>query len=447
MAKLTKLTAVALTATLLIPTVSASAESVKDLQSKQVKLNDKKTKINKNIAAQNKKIAANEKALNKQAMQVTKLNKKIDIADDKIQITQDKIEATRHEIAELKKSIAALQKKIDERNEIIKNRARAMQEGDGKISYIDVFLGSSSFSDFIDRASAVNTIVEADEAIINEQKADKEKVEQQKAQVNDKLDGQKTRKTELVALKNSLNAQKQTKKTLIKKMELKQVKLSKQRKKLKEDYNEVLVVSSRVQKKIANEQAKAIAKAKRIAEEKAARAAAKAARAAASSAANASSVSSVASSGSLNSASASTPVKATSGTWIKPAAGRFTSGFAGRDIGAGAEYHYGIDIANSVGTPIVASADGVVFKTGPLSTYGNVVMITHNIKGKTYTSLYAHMSRVGSSAGQSVKQGQVIGYMGSTGRSTGPHVHFEIHTGSWVNQATGAVNPMQFLSQ
>lgn len=89
---------------------------------------------------------------------------------------------------------------------------------------------------------------------------------------------------------------------------------------------------------------------------------------------------------------------------MKPAQGRFTSGFAGRDIGAGAEYHYGIDIANSEGTPIVAAADGVVFRASPLSTYGNVVMITHNINGQTYTSLYAHMSRFGTSVGKTVKK-------------------------------------------
>ncbi|HZG11749.1 MAG TPA: peptidoglycan DD-metalloendopeptidase family protein [Kurthia gibsonii] len=431
-----KVIAAALATTLLVPTMSASAESVSDLKKEKNALDQKKSKISKELQAKKEKIAKAQAEIEKSAKEVSKITVKIQETDNKIEGVEQKIAQTKYEIEKLQKSIEALQKKIDERNEILKERARAMQETGGQVGYIDVLLGSNSFSDFIDRVSAVNEIVNADERIVEEQKADQAKVEEQQNQVKEKLAEQEDRKKELEELKANLKKQQDKKKSALAQMERKQAKLNKERNGLENHYSEVASVSSKVQKKIEAEQRKAAEKARKMAEA----AAAKKASAAISTTSNSSS------SNSSSSASVGSVPTASSGTWMKPAQGRFTSGFAGRDIGAGAEYHYGIDIANSEGTPIVAAADGVVFRASPLSTYGNVVMITHNINGQTYTSLYAHMSRFGTSVGKTVKKGEVIGYIGSTGRSTGPHVHFEIHIGSWVNQATGAVNPLQYIS-
>lgn len=86
--------------------------------------------------------------------------------------------------------------------------------------------------------------------------------------------------------------------------------------------------------------------------------------------------------------------------------------------------HKGVDYAAPTGTPIHATGDGKIAKSGRENGYGNVVMIQH---GKTYTTVYGHMSRIakGMQAGASVKQGQVIGYVGMTGLATGPHLHYE----------------------
>ncbi|GEK32409.1 peptidase [Kurthia zopfii] len=428
--------AASLTAALLVPSMSANAESISDLKQEKKQVEKKKAAISNKISAKKEKIADAQNSIEKSAKQVSKLNGKIDEADDKIKGVQAQIVKTKDEITELQKSIEKLQKKIDERGEILKERARAMQETGGQVGYLDVLLGANSFSDFIDRASAVNEIVNADEGIIEDQKRDQQKVKDQQNEVKEKLALQVERKDKLVDLKADLNNKKAVKKEALKHMEKLQAQLNKQRKKLEGEYEEALQVSKGVQRKIEAEQRKAAEKARKIAEAKAAKE-----RAIAQSKLQSQSK---AVAGSTVSAGEAPVVS--SGTWMKPASGRFTSGFAGRDIGAGNEYHYGIDIANSAGTPIVASADGVVFKASPLSTYGNVVMITHNIGGKTYTSLYAHMSGFATSPGKVVKKGEVIGYMGSTGRSTGPHVHFEIHIGSWVNQATGAVNPLQYIS-
>ncbi len=88
-------------------------------------------------------------------------------------------------------------------------------------------------------------------------------------------------------------------------------------------------------------------------------------------------------------------------------------------------YHSGVDIANHIGTPILAADNGKVIVAGWTDNtgYGNRVMIDH---GNGYVTLYGHMSQINVQVGQTVRRGDVIGLMGSTGRSTGPHCHFEV---------------------
>jgi len=100
-----------------------------------------------------------------------------------------------------------------------------------------------------------------------------------------------------------------------------------------------------------------------------------------------------------------------------------TYGWRRNPFGSGSEFHNGLDIANSYGTPIRASGDGVVTISGWDGGYGRLVKINH---GNGYESLYGHNSRIAVNVGESVKRGQVIAYMGSTGYSTGTHCHFEV---------------------
>ena len=98
--------------------------------------------------------------------------------------------------------------------------------------------------------------------------------------------------------------------------------------------------------------------------------------------------------------------------------------------------HRGTDFAAPEGTPIMASGDGVVTKASWCGGGGNCVKIRHN---SSYSTVYAHMSKFAKNIrkGKRVKQGQVIGYVGSTGKSTGPHLHYEvIHNGTRINSQT-----------
>ncbi|MBV6494633.1 MAG: hypothetical protein LDLANPLL_02667 [Turneriella sp.] len=111
--------------------------------------------------------------------------------------------------------------------------------------------------------------------------------------------------------------------------------------------------------------------------------------------------------------------------FIRPVAGRLTSAFGMRrdPFTEKRKFHKGIDIGVPVGTPVVASADGVVTFVGKKGGYGNTVLVRHR---NGYLTLYGHLSKFAVKKGVRVKQGQKIAYSGKTGRATGPHVHFEV---------------------
>ena len=110
---------------------------------------------------------------------------------------------------------------------------------------------------------------------------------------------------------------------------------------------------------------------------------------------------------------------------LLPIQGTFTSifGYRKNPFGRGYEFHTGLDIANSRGTPVKASGSGTVTHASYDSGYGNLVIINH---GNGYESLYGHNSKLAVTVGQEVTKGQVISYVGSTGSSTGNHCHFEV---------------------
>jgi murein DD-endopeptidase MepM/ murein hydrolase activator NlpD len=133
------------------------------------------------------------------------------------------------------------------------------------------------------------------------------------------------------------------------------------------------------------------------------------------------------------------PIRRGSGQFIWPVNGPITSGFGARNIGAGSEFHPGIDIGAATGTPIRAAGDGTVTLMQPESAsggYGNFTCISHT---SSISTCYGHQSRFGTSVGAHVSQGQVIGFVGCTGRCFGSHLHFEVRVNGSV------VNPLGYL--
>ncbi|MGI8795379.1 MAG: murein hydrolase activator EnvC family protein [Acidimicrobiia bacterium] len=122
------------------------------------------------------------------------------------------------------------------------------------------------------------------------------------------------------------------------------------------------------------------------------------------------------------------PPTSGNGRFIWPCDGPVTSGFGNRThpITGDQRMHTGVDMGCANGAPIAAAGDGVVVEAGWRGGYGNAVLVDH---GDGLATLYAHQSSLAVSPGQSVGRGDVVGYVGSTGMSTGPHLHWEV----WVN--------------
>jgi murein DD-endopeptidase MepM/ murein hydrolase activator NlpD len=125
---------------------------------------------------------------------------------------------------------------------------------------------------------------------------------------------------------------------------------------------------------------------------------------------------------------------------IWPVAGWLTSSFGSRrdPITKGADFHPGLDISADYGQPVLATGDATVSSAGPNGAYGNMVMLDH---GFGIVTKYGHLSRYNVRAGQQISRGHVIGHVGSTGRSTGSHLHYEI----WMNGRLA--NPMTLLAR
>lgn len=123
---------------------------------------------------------------------------------------------------------------------------------------------------------------------------------------------------------------------------------------------------------------------------------------------------------------------------IWPVKGLVTAGYGYRQspFTGQREMHEGLDVAAPHGSPILATANGVVSFSGPLAAFGNVVFINH---GHGFTTFYAHNSSNRVKEGQQVRRGEVIAYVGTSGRTTGPHVHYEVQ----VNGTT--VNPLKYI--
>jgi peptidoglycan hydrolase CwlO-like protein len=392
--------------------IKTEAESISSLKQKQNDIQSKQANLNSSINKADQKIDS----LKGQQVDVQSELKRIGLAIDNtnkgIQDKEAKIQDTKVQISKLQDEIKVIQERIQKRNELLKDRARNYQEN-GNVNYVSVLMGAQSFGDLIDLAGAVATIMEADKAILQQAQSDKQELEQKQTQVQTDLDNLQKMVHDLENLNNQLNSQKTQQSNLLGSLQQEEKEATDDKMDMQEQAQILAAQSSAIQKAIQNEQARQAEEAKQQA------AAAKA----------------PTSSSGGGTSSAAPPV--TSGSFMRPASGVVSSTYGAR----WGTFHYGVDIANSgSNVPIVAAADGVVVTAHVSSSYGNVVYISHSINGHIYTTVYAHMSRYIVSAGQTVTKGQQIGVMGSTGDSTGQHLHFELYNGAWAYHS--AINPM-----
>ncbi|RHB50463.1 murein hydrolase activator EnvC [Exiguobacterium sp. AM39-5BH] len=431
MVNLKKLAAtVTLGALLISGTTPGYAASLTD---KQKKVQQQQQQNNSAQSKANASIQKREQAISKEQQAINKLDAELqDVINDVAQ-KKAEIRATQQKIAALQKKIKQYEAKMKAQEELMKERMATMQKnGGGSIDWAEFIFGSKDFGDLLTRMITAGTIQENDKQIFEEYQATKDKLAAAQAELKAERDALVKQKEELEQRQKALNKKMKERAAKIKKLNAEKVKF------------ESKLMSLREMESTLKAQEKAI-KAEMEAQRRAAEEAKRAAAAAAATKKQQSS-----NSGALSTpqASAAASVPASGGMFQRPANGRLSQGWGAASGANGYSFHNGLDIAGPVGTPISASQTGTVTTAGWGGAYGNHVIITHVLNGQVWTTVYAHMSSVSVSAGQRVTQGQNIGAMGSTGNSTGSHLHFEIHRGGYSYSSSSAgntVNPASFF--
>ncbi|PAF16605.1 murein hydrolase activator EnvC family protein [Terribacillus saccharophilus] len=477
------LAAVIGTAALVLPVSSNVAYAYEDLDEQRDEVERKKSENEEQQSEKTEKQDDLQAAAEKLRTELEKIDGKIGETNTKLADTESEISSLETDIDTLKKEIADLEVRIEERHGLLKDRMHSLQKSGGQVKYLDVIMESKSFSDFLNRVDAVGTIMGADQDLMEAQQQDLEDVESKKSE----------RQTKLVRVEKQADVLEETKQTLTDQQEEKDkliadvmkeydltseelVSLSEESALLAAQEDAIAAEVAYRDKQKAEEEARKEEerqRAEQAKQEEAARVAAAEQEAAAKAEEEKASASAAskptvkqepkqqtAEAESTSSKSASAPPKqqanpapkqkqqttkapASSGDFITPAPGSITSGFGPR----WGTFHYGIDIAKrGSNVPIWAAASGTVSQAYYSSSYGNVIFVSHSIDGKTYTTVYAHLTSMQVSAGQRVSQGQQIGTMGNTGMSQGQHLHFELHTGSWNGSKSNAVNPIPYLN-
>ncbi|MBW8278922.1 MULTISPECIES: PcsB-like coiled-coil domain-containing protein [Bacillus] len=193
------------TSSFLIPfTKTASAET---LDSKKAKIESKQSEVASSLEAKEKELSKLQDKQAKIEKELKDINAKALDTSNKIEDKKAENEKTKKQIADLKKEIKETEARIEKRNEILKKRVRSLQENGGSQGYIDVLLGATSFGDFISRATAVSSIVDADKDLIKQQEQDKAKLEDAEAELNVKLKKVQDDLAKLESMQKDLNKQ------------------------------------------------------------------------------------------------------------------------------------------------------------------------------------------------------------------------------------------------
>ena len=356
-------------------------------------LEDKSHELDKKIEETNTEIQGVKSQMSNELTQINRLNVQISEYQSEVDDLENRITKLEGEIAEKEAAIAQKEKEFAEKKEVLEKRLVAIYEA-GNTSYLDMLLSSKGISDFISKYYLISEVANCDNELLDSIEKDRAAIALEKSELDSKKEQAEQAKTTAERKKNTLNLTVTEKNAMVSNLSAEEKSLEAQLEELEQD-----------KRQITRELAKFAAT-------------------------NSSNI---------------TPVEPSAAGYISPLPGKtkanITTGFYGY------RGHTGSDFACGAGTPVLAVKDGTVVTStalrrsdGSYRSYGEYIAIDHH--DGTIT-LYAHMlsgSRaVG--AGASVSQGQQIGQVGSTGNSTGNHLHFEVRVGT----SASPVNPAQYL--
>ncbi len=310
-------------------------------------------------------------------VQMEELDKQIETAAS--ELSQVENELTRLN-AEINKTVAELEKaerNIKEKEEVFNDRLRVMYKK-GNVGLLEVLLSSSNISELLSRREMIQAIVDHDVELIKYMKEQREIINKKNIELKAQRASVEAAKSELEKKRNNLETASRAKELYMKDLE-------KNLAQAEAEYDKLNQLAKEIESEIVRRQ--------RV----------------------------------------QTPYSGGAMAWPVPGNTRISSYFGYRihPIYKVKKLHTGIDIPAATGTNVIAASNGVVIYSGTLGSYGKVVMVDH---GGSIVTLYAHNSYLTVSEGQTVSRGTVIAKIGSTGASTGPHLHFEVRkNGQYVD--------------
>lgn len=345
--------------------------------------------INRKIREAERRIAQSEAKKKNAENEIKLINKEEKQLENEIKQLSKQIEETmllinekEQEIAQTEENLRRTAEQLDEaiarveaRDELLRSRVRLMYTN-GAVSYLDVLLSSNSFSDFLDRFRSLSLIVDQDRQILEDNIRDKDLIAAHKAQIEKDLALLEQAHKDLIAQRQTLQQKEREKEVRIAALHDRREHLEE----ITEEQEKALIDAMKLKSELVKERAKLVEH---------------------------------------------------SGKFIWPLEKDYpiTSNFGYRihPISKKRKLHAGTDIGAPRGTKVLAAGSGIVITAKEWGGYGNAIMIDH---GNGKWTLYAHLSKIRVKEGDEVKTGQHIGDVGSTGNSTGPHLHFEVRVNS-----------------
>ena len=373
----------------LVPAKAVTQSEIDSLKAQQEAIKKQQTQQAENIQSlrdQKADVMAQKEALDQQTA----------LLMQEITNVEAQIELYNNLIAEKQVELEDAQAKEEAQAKLFRSRVREMEEN-GRVSWLILLLDSKDVSDLISRMDIIGELMAYDKRVEEALIAARQEVEAAKAALEQTLAEQEAKKAELETQKATLQAQVAEAQQLIASLESDI-----------EAYNAMYQQAEAQKQALQNQINSKVAEL--VAQEQAARQAAQ-----------------------QKAQQTGQPVNynpqaavGASGSMMWPAVGHGISspfGYRIHPIYHTQKMHTGVDINVAYGTPVYAADGGTVILSGWNGGYGNCIVINH---GNGITTLYGHMSSLVASSGQSVSKGQVIGYVGSTGASTGPHLHWEV---------------------
>lgn len=313
---------------------------------------------------------------------LAEINKELTKTKSSLDLAQNKVRLNESQIGYLSTELKQSQKELSTKEEKLRARLREVYKNSG-VNYVDLLFFSRSLSDFLNRFYFFQKVVEYDSGLVGDIQEEVDKTRRKKETLQQKTEVVRQLAVEIEVKKNEIAAKAQDKKEAYDSLKQRRQEYED---KIAELEKSSLELETLIMKKTGGKRSKPLG----------------------------------------------------SGLMAMPTEGRFTSSFGWRrhPLWGGRNFHTGQDIANKYGTPIKAADSGEVIFAGWWDGYGKAVVVDH---GRGMTTVYGHLSRIYQQVGAIVAKGQVVGLMGSTGYSTGPHLHFEVR----INGKP--VNPTPYL--